>query len=179
MKKPSKKTLNSIDMIKIMESIPNDDTNLQYIDEPAGIEHYRLLVWLGSQVKGKIMELGSLRGHSAFCLAQSENEVLSYDIEDYISLNYKPENVNFLIRENGHLLIDDSFDLLFIDTMHDGIYEQQVLNHLREIKWKGIVLMDDIVLFDELSKLWEEIPEQKADWTDIGHHSGTGIIWFK
>ena len=63
--------------------------------------------------------------------------------------------------------------------MHDGIYEQEVLNQLREIKWKGIVLMDDIVLFDELSKLWEEIPEKKEDWTDIGHHSGTGIIWFK
>ena len=179
MKKPTKKTLNSIDMIKIMESIPENDSNLQYIDESAGEEHYRLLVWLGGQVKGKIMELGSLRGHSAFCLAQSGNEVLSYDIENQISLNYNPKNLNFYVSENGHLLIDDSFDLLFIDTMHDGIYEQQVLNHLREIKWKGIVLMDDILLFEELSKLWEEIPEQKADWTDIGHHSGTGIIWFK
>ena len=59
MKKPTKKTLNSIDMIKIMESIPENDSNLQYIDESAGEEHYRLLVWLGGQVKGKIMELGS------------------------------------------------------------------------------------------------------------------------
>ena len=39
--------------------------------------------------------------------------------------------------------------------------------------------MDDIILFPELAKLWDEIPERKADWTDIGHHSGTGIIWFE
>ena len=45
MKKPTKKTLNSIDMIKIMESIPENDSNLQYIDDLAGEEHYRLLVW--------------------------------------------------------------------------------------------------------------------------------------
>lgn len=179
MKKPTKKTLNSIEMIKILESIPKDDSNFQYIDQPAGKEHYRLLLWLGSQVNGKIMELGSLRGHSAFCLAQSGNQVISYDIENQISLNYKPRNINFRISDKGHLLIDDSFDLIFIDTMHDGIYEREVLNHLREINWKGIVLMDDIVLFEELSKLWQEIQEQKADWTDIGHHSGTGIIWFK
>ena len=179
MKKPTKKTLNSIDMIKIMESIPNDDTNFQYIDMKAGEEHYRLLTWIGGQVKGNIMELGTFRGHSALCLSKSGNKVFSYDVQDYISLNDKPENVTFSIMENGHKFIDDSFDLLFIDTMHDGIYEQQVLNHLRDIKWKGIVLMDDILLFDELSKLWEQIPEQKADWTDIGHHSGTGIIWFK
>ena len=70
MKKPTKKALNSNDMIKIMESIPENDSNLQYIDKLAGEEHYRLLVWLGGQVKGKIMELGSLRGHSAFCLAK-------------------------------------------------------------------------------------------------------------
>ena len=179
MKKPTKKTLNSIDMSKIMELIPDQDTNFQYIDMKAGEEHYRLLAWIGGQIKGNIMELGTFRGHSAVCLAKSGNEVFTFDVEDYISLEDKPKNVNFSIIENGHKCIDDSFDLLFIDTMHDGIYEQEVLNHLREIKWKGIVLMDDIVLFEDLSKLWGEIPEKKADWTDIGHHSGTGIIWFK
>ena len=39
--------------------------------------------------------------------------------------------------------------------------------------------MDDIVLFPELAKLWSEIPERKEDWTDIGHHSGTGIVYFE
>ena len=57
MKKPTKKTLNSIEMIKIMESIPKNDSNLQYIDEPAGKEHYRLLVWLGGQVKGNMSKM--------------------------------------------------------------------------------------------------------------------------
>lgn len=179
MKKPSKKTLNSIEMSKILEFIPKDDTNLQYIDAPAGQEHYRFLTWIGGQVKGKIMELGTFRGHSAVCLGGAGNKVLSFDIADYISLNYKPDNVDFQLSEAGHLFLNNDFKLLFIDTFHDGHYEREILDYLRIFKWKGIVIMDDIVLFPELAKLWDEIPERKADWTDIGHHSGTGIIWFE
>lgn len=179
MKKPSKKILNSIEMSKILEFIPKDDTNLQYIDAPAGEEHYRLLTWIGGQVKGKIMELGTFRGHSAVCLGGSGNHVISYDVEDFRSLNFQPQTVDFYIDSHGFETITNAFKLLFIDTLHDGAYERQVLDHLRAIKWKGIVIMDDIVLFPELAKLWDEIPERKADWTDIGHHSGTGIIWFE
>lgn len=179
MKKPSKKTLNSIEMSKILEFIPKDDTNLQYIDAPAGEEHYRLLCWFGNQIKGKIMELGTFRGHSAVCLGSGGCHVLSYDVEEYRSLNFQPQTVSFNIDSHGFERITDAFDLLFIDTLHEGEYERQVFDHLRKIKWKGIVIMDDIVLFPELAKLWDEIPERKADWTDIGHHSGTGIIWFE
>ena len=55
-------------MSKILDNIPDDDTNRIYIDAPSGQEHYRLLVWLGKQVKGRILELGTFRGHSALCL---------------------------------------------------------------------------------------------------------------
>ena len=179
MKKPTKKTLNSIEMSKILEFIPKDDTNLQYIDAPAGQEHYRFLTWMGGQVKGKIMELGTFRGHSAVCLGGAGNKVVTYDIADHISLNFKPDNVEFKLGANGFENINKEYSLIFIDTLHDGKYEADVLNELREKEWKGIVIMDDIVLFPELAKLWDEIPERKADWTDIGHHSGTGIIWFE
>tara|TARA_R110000772_G_scaffold145504_1_gene255456 strand:- start:14513 stop:15058 length:546 start_codon:yes stop_codon:yes gene_type:complete len=178
LKKPTNKILDKIDMTSILENIPKSDTNLVYIDAPSGEEHYRLLAWLGSKVKGDILELGTFRGHSALCLAKDGLSVISFDIEDHLSITEKPENIFFEYAENGHHLINDSVDLVFIDTMHDGIYEAEVLNHLRSISWKGIVIMDDIVLFPELAKIWESIPEQKEDWTDIGHHSGTGIIYF-
>lgn len=179
MKKPSNKTLDKIDMSSILSNIPETDTNLKYIDMPSGQEHYRLLVWLGKQVKGRILDLGTFRGHSALCLGKFENNVVSIDIEDHLSIKRQKYNIEFLIEESGHLKVDESFHLIFLDTLHDGIYERKVLDHLRSIKWKGILVMDDIVLFPELAKLWEEIPERKEDWTDVGHHSGTGVVYFE
>lgn len=179
MKKPSAKILNKIDMSDILSMIPALDTNLKYIDMEAGQEHYRLLEWVGKQVKGSIIELGTFRGHSALCLGEGGQRVVSYDIEDHLSLKEKTENIKFLYSETGHVAIDNSVKLVFLDTMHDGVYERVVLEYLRKINWKGILILDDIVLFPELAKLWEEITERKEDWTDIGHHSGTGVVWFE
>ena len=179
MKKPSNKTLDKIDMSSILSNIPETDTNLKYIDMPSGQEHYRLLVWLGKQVKGRILELGTFRGHSALCLAEGRKQIHSSDIEDYLSIIQKPDNVHFHIEKIGHLMAGYKTSLIFLDTLHDGIYEREVLEYLRSIKWKGILVMDDIVLFPELAKLWAEIPERKEDWTDVGHHSGTGVVYFE
>lgn len=179
MKKPTNKTLDRIDMSSILANIPETDTNLKYIDAPSGQEHYRLLVWLGKQVKGRILELGTFRGHSALCLAEGGQEVITCDIEDHLSINEHSENIAFISARSGHTFVDYTFGLIFLDTLHDGIYEREVLNHLRSIKWKGILVMDDIILFPELAKLWAEIPERKENWTDVGHHSGTGIVYFE
>lgn len=179
MKKPTRKVLDKIDMSKILDNIPDSDTNKVYIDQEAGKEHYRLLVWLGNKVKGTILELGTFRGHSALCLAEGGQDVITCDIKDHLSINEKPKNIDFVLARLGHKLVNSSCDLIFLDTIHDGIYEREVLDHLRTMGWKGVLVMDDIVLFPELAKLWAEIPERKEDWTDIGHHSGTGVIWFE
>lgn len=179
MKKPSLKTLNDLDMSSVLDFIPKSDTNLVYIDEVAGKEHYRLLTWLGKKVKGEIVELGTFRGHSAVCLSIGGVTVKTFDIQDHISLTKKPTNVDFVLSGDGHLSITDVTKVIFLDTMHDGTYERVVLDYLRSISWKGMLIMDDIVLFPELAKLWAEISERKEDWTDIGHHSGTGIVYFE
>lgn len=178
MKKPTNKTLDKIDMTSILDNIPKDDTNIVYINSPSGEEHYRLLAWLGSKVKGCILELGTFRGHSALCLGMNGMEVHSFDIENHLSIIEKPDNVHFNISELGYLMANDT-KLIFLDTLHDGIYEAKVFEYLRKINWKGILVMDDIILFPELAKLWDEIPDRKEDWSDIGHHSGTGIIFFE
>lgn len=179
MKKPSNKTLDKIDMSSILSNIPETDTNLKYIDMPSGQDHYRLLVWLGKQVKGRIIDLGTFRGHSALCLGEGGQQVDSWDIENNLSINKRPKNVFFIIDIDGHKDVNEDYKLIFLDTLHDGIYEREVLDHLRSIKWKGILVMDDIVLFPELAKLWSEIPERKEDWTDVGHRSGTGVVYFE
>lgn len=179
MKKPSNKTLDKIDMSSILSNIPETDTNLKYIDMPSGQEHYRLLVWLGKQVKGRILELGTFRGHSALCLGVGGQYVISCDVDDNLSIKSLPSNISIAFTDQGHLDFGANVDLIFLDTLHDGIYERKVLDYLRSIKWKGILVMDDIVLFPELAKLWVEIPERKEDWTDVGHHSGTGVVYFE
>ena len=178
MKKPTNKLLDKIDMSPILDNIPESDTNRMYIDESSGKEHYRLLTWLGSKVKGRILELGTFRGHSALCFGLNGMEVHSFDIENHLSIIEKPDNVHFHISELGYLIGNDT-KLIFLDTLHDGIYEAQVFEYLRKINWKGIIVMDDIILFPELANLWDEIPERKEDWSGIGHHSGTGIIFFE
>lgn len=179
MKKPAKKTLDNIDMRPVLDNIPDDDTNRKYIDAKAGQDHYRLLVWLGKKAKKTIVELGTFRGHSALCLGLNGARVISFDIQDQLSIIEEPDNVGFFINDNGQAFIDHSVDLVFLDTLHDGVFERKVLNRLRHIGWKGILVMDDIVEFPALADLWEEIPEKKQDWTSVGHYSGTGLIFFE
>lgn len=166
-------------MSKVLDNIPDHDTNKVYIDMEAGQEHYRLLAWLGKKAKGRILDLGTFRGHSALCLAEGGNDVISYDVENHLSIISQPSNIGFHISETGYKRVDESFDLIFLDTLHNVVFERKVLDHLRAINWKGVLVMDDIILFPELAKLWAEIPERKEDWTDVGHHSGTGVVYFE
>lgn len=179
MKKPTNLELDKLNMEVVLSNVPQNDTNFKYLNAPSGEEHYRLLSWLGAKVKDQIVELGTFRGHSALCLGTGGKQVHSWDIEDQLSIIQKPDNVHFHIDELGYLAVGEKTSLIFIDTMHDGVFEKQVLDYLRMIEWQGVVVMDDIILFPALADLWASIPEKKEDWSDVGHHSGTGVIFFE
>ncbi len=176
--KPTAETLNAIDMTFVARAILTQSADKRYIIMPAGQEHYRLLYWLASHFRDAL-ELGTYRGHSALAMAIGGADVYSFDIEDHRDVINVPDFLQFHIMQDAHLQIDNSFQLVFLDTYHDGTYERVVLNHLRDIKWKGILVMDDIHLNDEMKAVWSEITERKEDWTDIGHWSGTGIVFFE
>ena len=74
--------------------------------------------------------------------------------------------------------IIENCDLVMIDIDHSGVTEKEIMNELRKANYKGLVLLDDIFLNDEMKKFYAEIPEKKIDVTKVGHWSGTAIVVF-
>jgi hypothetical protein len=72
----------------------------------------------------------------------------------------------------------DDIPLILIDVdPHDGLQEPPMIDYLVRIGWSGVILMDDIGgMFHGLRETWEAIPYEKYELTDIGHHSGSGLI---
>jgi len=68
---------------------------------------------------------------------------------------------------------------------HDGIQEMIFLDMLRKIKYKGLIMCDDIHINSGMEVFWSNITEEKFDLSHIGHcHPngqiyGTGLIVFK
>jgi len=63
-----------------------------------------------------------------------------------------------------------------------------VFHYLKENKYKGVLLLDDICWSDEMIELWNKINVRKYDLTDIGHGggiapsgnvTGTGLLIFR
>lgn len=194
LQKPSKEELDAINMRLVADRVLSQSQDKQYIQMPAGKEHYRLLVWLGMQFR-YIVELGTYRGHSAVALAVGAKEsgafVESFDIENHKDI-IDDDDLELLMiskescfgddEDDYHRRVDHAIEnanMIFLDTFHDGTYERVVLKYLRDIKWKGVLVMDDIFLNNDMREVWSEITERKEDWTDIGHWSGTGIVYFE
>ena len=52
------------------------------------------------------------------------------------------------------------------------------MEELKKIGYKGLVLLDDIKLNEQMKYFWNDISEEKLDISDYGHWSGTGIFNF-
>lgn len=137
--------------------------------------YYRLLNYL-CQDKKLVFDVGTYKGASAIAMS-SAKKVISYDIEDLRKCK-KPRNVTFKLgdaRQDDKLL---KAELIFLDTAHDGLYEEQFLTHLRANDYMGIVIMDDIYLNPQMLRLWYSLPELREDVSELGHSTGTGIVYF-
>jgi hypothetical protein len=171
--------LNQINLSKYLKSTDDLGFPKSWFYMDAGLEHYRLLVFISKLYNGvNLLDIGSYQGSSAIALSfNKKNKVISYDIEHQPEIaDIKISNIEFI---KGNVLkheIDAPFILL--DTYHDGTFEQEFVNHLLKIKYKGLVMFDDIHLNKEMSNFWNGLKNEKYDLTEIGHHSGTGIAIF-
>lgn len=181
MNKPTIEELNKYNMEKQMQRVPFPVDKGFYLGE-AGREHYKLLAWFGHQYEGiQITEIGTLWGGSAMALAHNtKNKVLTYDIIEGFGIARLPFNVEARIITHEttpyHAIMDSS--LIFYDASHNGKEEQEFLDELIKRNWKGIIIFDDIHFNPEMEAFWTNIVHRKEDWTDIGHFSGTGIVFF-
>jgi len=54
-----------------------------------------------------------------------------------------------------------------------------MIKYLKDKKWSGVLLLDDIHHNNGMENFWKYFPEEvKTDLTHIGHYSGTGMVMF-
>lgn len=187
---------NIINKLKNLNKLPiNIDLNLykkydllegnEYLYLNEGVEHYQLLAYISSKLDNKLFfDIGTYRGSSALALAYNKkNKVISYDIINQRNCNfYDEDNIEFII---GDSTLDERLlksDLILLDTAHDGVYESRFLKYIKDNKYKGSVIMDDVNYYPILKNLANELEErgvvELVDLTKIGHFSGTLILNF-
>ena len=147
----------------------------------AGIEHYRLLAWIGYQMSGKIIsEIGTMHGCGLAALALNPlNEVYSYDIAEYGNTVKCTQNAHRMIVGDGYMDNVIKSDIIHYDAAHEGKEEQEFYDELIRRNWKGVLFLDDIYLNKPMNDFWEGITHRKEDWTDLGHDCGTGVVFFE
>jgi predicted O-methyltransferase YrrM len=159
--------------------------NFQYFNLGPGKEHYKLLAYLSKTLNcKKLVELGTYIGQGTVALSYDESkEVHSYDIYSWF-----PEDGSITAenRENIQLHVCDYIDdmaeiikdcsLVFLDIDHTGVTERIIMDALRKVGYKGLVLIDDTKLNDEMKSFYADIPEKKMDISDVGHWSGSGLV---
>jgi hypothetical protein len=77
---------------------------------------------------------------------------------------------------------------IMLDTHHRPYtvpFERELFARALEVRFKGMMLLNDINDHDEMRRWWTEVQEgaekggyKTFDLTPIGHHSGTGLVDF-
>lgn len=174
--------LDEIDLSSLSLMIDNEEYR-GYFTSKSSVEHYRLLSYVSLNNDNiKIMDIGTLKGCSALALSiNPNNEVNSFNLNNELQLNPLPLNVNFFIdnvlnSKYLDLILNSKYILL--DTFHDGTFEIEFVNYLNKIGYKGYLLLDDIFLNKEMIEFWNSINKEKYDITNLGHLTGTGVVYF-
>lgn len=159
-------------------------------EDKSGRQEYRLYSYLSTFFNNTtILDIGTLDGRSAIALSHNDtNKVISYDITKSIPDNHKiysKHNITFKIKN----ILDDLTEeflqgvkIVMIDIDHLEVVERKILQRLQQLKFSGLVLMDDItnhpdpVVKESMSRVWRSIKDTKYDVTKYGHWSGTGIV---
>jgi hypothetical protein len=143
--------LDMIDMEKFNDLTMYDSEYQSFFNKASGIEHYRLLVYISKLFNNFVLfDIGTNRGYSAIALsANPTNRVISYDIVKMPNVNNiknSPYNTNIEFKIGNFMELEDVHQTKFIllDTVHDGTSEFEVIQFLKEVKWNGILLLDDI-----------------------------------
>jgi hypothetical protein len=153
-----------------------------YFFDTAFKEHYRLIALLSCLFdRGTIFDVGTNKGYSAVALAYNPfNQVISYDLVNCRELG-EPDALTNIEFHIGDVCQDSRLaeaQLVMLDTDHDGGFERIFFDHLKRVGFQGLLFLDDIHLNAAMRAFWEEVDLPKADLTDLGHWSGSGLADF-
>jgi hypothetical protein len=175
--------LRSIDLTDLSKNITNLE-HKSYFLSGIGQEHYKLLAYYSSNIEnGIILDIGTNRGCSSLALAYNpSNKVHSFDLYDLKELSQYPPNItyhiDFVTNPKYEQIVKDS-EFILLDTFHDGVFEAQMYQYLTDLNWKGVLMLDDIHLNEEMKSFWDNIKLAKVDVTNVGHVTGTGLVFFR
>ena len=157
------------------------DHNPYYFHMESGKEHYRLLMYVSTLYNDEVIfDVGTNKCMSALALSYNKsNRVKTYDIVKLLPENPNVDNIEYILGDSTKDLDLEKCPVIFLDVDHDGLYEDIFYEHLKNINWKGILILDDIHLNEPMKKFWNRIEEKKYDITNIGHWSGTGLVVFE
>lgn len=183
LKKPTAEQLAAIDMSLAHANLNKaGGRTLEFLGQRPGVEPYRLLAYASEQAgQGIVGEVGTLDGCGAVSLANNPNVLVrTYDISPHFRIPKSwPRNVHFMpVSQNVYPGILDA-DIIYYDAAHEGPDERAFLDFLIAEGWSGTVLWDDIHLSQAMKEFWLDIEQEKEDWTDIGHWSGTGVVYLQ
>ncbi|CAB9514454.1 expressed unknown protein [Seminavis robusta] len=187
----------------------------QYMMAPPGKEHYTLWHYLTQTYHKDcrhVVDIGTRYAASALALGAAGAKVRTFDIptskERSLAFRQKSEQewqqqlqeqhaVNIEFYNLDLLQIsDEEFSqhmatwLIVLDTFHQPYtvpFEREFLKRLVNslTPYKGLVLLDDINLNDEMRQWWKEVKDNADLWgfraydlTSVGHVSGTGLLDF-
>ena len=146
-----------------------------------GDNHYILLTAAARYFQtATLVEVGTYHGSGALALSQSDNRVISYDLENVRRIVHSPANVEYRLgdfRDDAELILNSP--LIFVDVdPHDGVQERAFHQWFLDNGYRGLVIWDDIHLNDAMKAWWRNVGNVKTDLTSLGHWSGTGLIHY-
>lgn len=182
-KKPTKEQVDEIDL-NIYYDLVEKSTHKDYFLNVAGQEHYKLLAYVSKQHKkgATLIDFGTYKGLSARALSYNPDvKVVSYDISrgNIEEQLIDADNIEFKCMSGlDDIEFASKADWIFLDIdPHDGAKELSFIKALEDAGYKGQILCDDIHLNDAMKPMWANLEYKKEDWTDIGHYTGSGMIY--
>jgi hypothetical protein len=175
------KTLDALDMKSIE---PKITTYHDYFTLPSGQEHYRLLRYLAKVIDGTVIEIGTHAATSVVAMsADTTHPIVTYDIvnekhrefEDLPTVTFRLCEFSDDVEYRDTIL---SAPMIFIDAPHDGAFEMFCYQWLKDNKYKGLTIWDDIHLNEPMRQFWSRVNLPKLDLSKYGHITGTGAIFF-
>jgi predicted O-methyltransferase YrrM len=134
-----------------------------------------------------VLELGTFEGYTTKYLIDAVNEnggkLITVDIEDKVN-----ESIKTQLEANGHQFIKgssldvckrlnrNSFDLIYIDTVHEWYHalpEFKILEHL--VKQGGILVYHDTMKFPDMKRLANYVKAFRFQSVTIRTPEGNGL----
>jgi len=179
----SNQELDLIDLDDLSLLIKSDEYRSYFVSK-SSMEHYRLLSYISMTNDNiSILDIGTYKGCSALAFSKNENNhVNSFNLVDEKELIFTPKNVSFFVDDilsDKYISMIMTSPVILLDTYHDGSFELKFYQHLVDVGYKGVLLLDDIKLNSEMINFWNSIRHIKNDASNIGHITGTGVVYFE